>query len=461
MTPVGISRRGFIGGTAGAGVVLVIGAQRSAAQAIPDGPYGQLASQPDPNGLLLPDGFSSRVVARAGENVEGTGYEWPAFPDGAATFPIEAGGWYHVVNSEIPTPGNGGASAIQYDADGNVVDAYRVLGDTTQNCAGGPTPWGTWLSCEETDGGQVWECDPTRPGSGVARPAMGAFHHEAAAVDPDNQVVYLTEDEPDGAFYRFTPTAYPDLAEGVLEVASVDPDGVVSWYEVTDPSAATERTALQVPEVTHFDGGEGCWFADGTVWFTTKNDNHVRSYDAATETMAVVYDGNGLLNGVDNVTVENGSGDLYVAEDGDDMQLVVITSEGDVVPVAQVVGEELPPNDPIPSEITGPVFSPDGSRLYFSSQRGGNPQTGVTYEITGPFRGIEAAEPSTTTTVAAAQIDEADTATDTVTDEDDGSSPAVPIAIGVGAVAVVAAGAVALRRRGARGPSDDPDPPAA
>ena len=399
MTSAGISRRGFIGGTAGAGVVLVIGAKASA-QAGGDGPYGALAAQPDANGLLLPEGFSSRVIARAGETVAGTAYEWPAFPDGAATFPIDAGGWYQVVNSEIPTPGDGGASAIEYDADGEVVDAYRVLGGTTQNCAGGPTPWGTWLSCEEADGGQVWECDPTTADSGAAMPAMGRFHHEAAAVDPENERVYLTEDESDGAFYRFTPDAYPDLTAGLLEVASVDPDGAVTWYEVPDPAGADTPTRQQVPEVTAFDGGEGCWYADGVVYFTTKGDDHVRGLDTATDQMEVVYDGSGLLTGVDNITSEVGSGDLYVAEDGGDMQLVVITADGDVAPVVQVVGEELPP-DGVDSEITGPVFSPDGTRLYFSSQRGGNPQTGITYEITGPFRGIDQ-EPAPTTTVAAA-----------------------------------------------------------
>ena len=437
-----IGRRGFIGGGAGAGVVLVVGA-RAGAQGATDGPYGPLAGAPDANGLLLPEGFTSRVIARSLQPVEGTGYEWPAFPDGAATFPADDGGWFHVVNSEIPVEGDGGASTIRYDADGNVVDAYRILGGTSQNCAGGPTPWGTWLSCEEWDGGLVWECDPATPDSGTALPALGAFHHEAAAVDPDNEVVYLTEDEPDGAFYRFTPTAYPDLSDGVLEVASVDPDGAVTWYEVPDPSGARERTALQVPEVTHFDGGEGCWFADGTVWFTTKGDDHVRSYDAATATMAVVYDGTGLLRGVDNITVEAGSGDLYVAEDGDDMQVVAITAEGDVVPVVQVVGEELPA-EAAPSEVTGPVFSPDGTRLYFSSQRGGNPQVGITYEVTGPFRGVEAAEPAPTTTVAAAQAPSSDDG-----DGDDGGDgvPVVPIGIGVGALAAVAGGAIALRRR--------------
>lgn len=443
MTSGGISRRGFIGGTAGAGVVLVIGAQASAQQG-GGGPYGALAAQPDANGLRLPEGFTSRVIATGQRPVAGTDYVWPVYPDGAATFAIEEGGWYHVVNSEVFSEGEGGVSALAYDADGEVVDAYALLTGSTANCAGGPTPWGTWLSGEEADGGQIWECDPATPDSGTALPAMGMFHHEAAAVDPDNEVVYLTEDEPDGAFYRFTPDAYPDLSAGLLEVASTDPDGAVTWYEVPDPSGANRPTRLQVPEVTAYNGGEGCWYADGIVYFTTKGDNHVRSLDPATDTIEVVYDGTGLLTGVDNVTVEAGSGDLYVAEDGGDMQVVVITAEGAVAPIAQISAEPLPA-EAIESEVTGPVFSPDGTRLYFSSQRGGNTQQGITYEVTGPFRGIAAAEPAPTTTIAAAN-GSSEEASEASGDSDDDGIPVVPIGIAVGATAVVA-GAVAVRRR--------------
>ncbi len=444
MTSGGISRRGFLGGTAGAGVVLVIGAKASAQQG-GGGPYGALAAQPDANGLKLPEGFTSRVIARAQAPVAGTDYVWPIYPDGAATFPIDDGGWYHVVNSENFLEGEGGVSTIRYDEAGEVVDAYSLLTGTTQNCAGGPTPWGTWLSGEETDGGQIWECDPTTADSGVARPAMGVFHHEAAAVDPENEYVFLTEDEPDGAFYRFTPDAYPDLSAGLLEVASTDPEGAVTWFEVPDPSGANQPTRLQVPEVTAYDGGEGCWYADGIVYFTTKGDDHVRSLDPATDTIEVVYDGTGLLTGVDNVTVEAGSGDLYVAEDGGDMQVVVITAEGEVAPIVQISAEPLPP-DAIDSEVTGPVFSPDGTRLYFSSQRGGNTQQGMTYEVTGPFRGIEAAEPAPTTTVAAANGSGEEASGDD--GDDEASNPVIPIGIAVGTAAVVAGGVVAFRRRG-------------
>src|SRR5690606_35438722 len=111
---------------------------------------------------------------------------------------------------------------------------------------------------------------PLEPGQGTARPALGLFQHEAVAVDPDGKRLYLTEDRPDGRLYRFTPDAYPDLGAGTLEAASVEGD-TVTWVVVPDPSAATERLAVQVAaDTTAFPGGEGIWFHDGVVYFTSK-----------------------------------------------------------------------------------------------------------------------------------------------------------------------------------------------
>jgi len=369
-----------------AGESTTTGAPTSAPTTTPTGaafPGGlTLSDTPDANGLLLPAGFESRIVATSSMPIAATGYVWPGWPDGAATFddPEVDGGWYMAVNHELPDTNGGGVSSLRFDADGEVVDSYRLLENTGLNCAGGGTPWGTWLSCEEWEGGLVHECDPTTPGSGSARPALGRFYHEAVCVDAVDEVLYLTEDRPDGLFYRFTPDAYPSLESGLLEAAMVDDGGAVTWIEIPDPDAGEQTTRQQVA-ATPFNGGEGIACGetpDGRrVWFTSKGDDHVRELDPENQTMTVIYDGSGSLRGVDNIWWDEAGQLMYVAEDGDDLELYVVAVDGTMAPILQLVGHDG-------SEIAGPTLSPDRSTLYFSSQRGtdGN---GITFAVTGPF----------------------------------------------------------------------------
>jgi len=345
------------------------------AQAGP-GPYGPLLG-PDANGIMLPDGFSSRVIARAFETVPGTGHEWHIFPDGGAVF-RKRRDWIYVSNSEFVGPLS--CSAIHFDRSGNVVDAYPILEGTRTNCAGGATPWGTWLSCEEHNEGHVWECDPTGQTPGVMRPALGTFKHEAAAVDPHRRVLYLTEDKSDGCFYRFRPHRWKDLSAGTLEVAVVGPQSKVSWIIVPAPNDISMPTRYQVAQATPFAGGEGIVHFRHHVYFTTKRDNRVWDYDVRARTISVLYEA-GLdpveqLTGVDNIAASRG-GDLIVAEDGGNMELVMISPDRVASPILRIVGQGG-------SELTGPAFDPRGERLYVSSQRGDT--FGITYEITGPFR---------------------------------------------------------------------------
>lgn len=346
------------------------------------GPYGGLGSA-DANGIRLPSGFSSRVIARSGQKVGSTAYTWHNAPDGGACY-ADGTGWIYVSNSEINP--SGGAGAVRFSSTGAITGAYRILSSTRQNCAGGKTPWNTWLSCEEVDRGYVYETDPWGVKAAVRRDAMGRFKHEATAADPVRRTIYLTEDVTDGCFYRFTPTTWGDLSSGRLEVLKMGSgtSGPVTWATVPDPSGAT-ATRNQVSGAKRFNGGEGCYYADDVCYFTTKGDNRVWQYNAATQTIELAYDdslvsGTAPLTGVDNVTGTS-SGDLFVAEDGGTMEICVITPDDVVAPFLRIDGQSG-------SEICGPAFSPDGRRLYFSSQRGtsGSSSGGITYEVTGPFR---------------------------------------------------------------------------
>ncbi|GGK98548.1 hypothetical protein Sme01_62270 [Sphaerisporangium melleum] len=347
------------------------------------GPYGPLGSA-DANGIQLPAGFTSQVVARSGQKVAGTSHTWHSAPDGGACF-ADGTGWIYVSNSEI-NPG-GGASAIRFTSAGAVTSAYSILSGTRQNCAGGATPWNTWLSCEEVSRGYVYETYPFG-GTAVRRPAMGQFKHEAAAADPVRKVIYLTEDETDGRFYRFIPATWGDLSAGTLQVmvAGTATSGSFTWANVPDPDGSPTYTRSQVSGAKVFNGGEGCYYASDTVWFTTKGDNRVWQVNLAGSTYELAYDdnlvtsGSAPLTGVDNITGSR-YGDLYVAEDGGNMEICLITPDDKISPFLRVTGQSS-------SEITGPAFNPAGDRLYFSSQRGtsGSSSGGITYCVTGPFR---------------------------------------------------------------------------
>ncbi|MDJ0464488.1 alkaline phosphatase PhoX [Streptomyces sp. H27-C3] len=373
---IGTSAAAF-GGTLWRGAAYAAPAQPGA------GPYGALSTA-DANRIRLPAGFSSRVIARSGQKVGSTAYTWHNAPDGGACY-ADGTGWIYVSNSEINP--SGGAGAVRFSSTGAITGAYRILSSTRQNCAGGKTPWNTWLSCEEVDRGYVYETDPWGVKAAVRRDAMGRFKHEAAAADPVRRTIYLTEDTTDGCFYRFTPTTWGDLSAGRLEVLKMGSgtSGPVTWATVPDPSGASTATRDQVSGAKRFTGGEGCHYAYDTCWFTTKGDNRVWQYNAAAQTIELAYDdslvsGTAPLTGVDNVTGTS-SGDLFVSEDGGNMEICVITPDDVVAPFLRIEGQSG-------SEITGPAFSPDGRRLYFSSQRGtsGSSSGGITYEVTGPFR---------------------------------------------------------------------------
>jgi uncharacterized protein len=398
VVPVAGTRREFIGVGVGAAAAAalgaafwddVFGAAGSNARSPRTG-YGPRAAA-DEHGLRLPEGFRSRLIARGGHPVGGTGYRWHEASDGMATFPTDDGGWILVSNAETF---EGGASAVRFAGDGEVRDAYRILDGTTQNCSGGGTPWGTWLSCEEVQGGLVWECDPSGKRRALSRPAMGTFKHEAAAADPRGRRIYLTEDLIDGGLYRFTPARWGDLTEGTLEIAVVGAGGAVSWERVPDPAAKRVPTRRQVEGSTEFKRAEGIWHDDGVVYVATTADHRVHTYYIEDERIEVVYDGlepgrTPLLR-VDQL-VASRAGEVFVCEDiaTAEIDIGLIDRRGRVSKFLSATGP-----DHEQSELTGVTFDPSGGRMYFASQRafgsGAAIGPGAIYEVSGPFRGSRA-----------------------------------------------------------------------
>jgi uncharacterized protein len=199
----------------------------------------------------------------------------------------------------------------------------------------------------------------------------------------------------DGGIYRFTPTRWEDLSDGLLEIATVDRSGGVGWSEIPDPAARRLATRSQVRGSTRFKRAEGIWHDDGVLYVTTTGDHRVHAYDIERERIEVIYDGlapgrSTPLLRVDQLTA-NRAGEVFVCEDiaTEEIDIGLIDRAGRVSKFLSATGP-----DHVGSELTGVTFDPSGSRMYVSSQRafgkGVIPGPGAIYEVSGPFRGSPA-----------------------------------------------------------------------
>ena len=358
--------------------------------------------------LRLPQGFRYRTLSWAGSSLH-DGNRVPGAADGMGVVRQDGSRVTLVRNHELQgssgcigdpalaydvTPG--GTSTLVFDTvRESLVDSWVSLGGTLYNCAGGVTPWDTWLSCEEAAFSPdrlhlakprkqlYWDVDDAQkehgfvfevPAEGVAQPepiyAMGQFYHEAVAIDPESGIAYMTEDNgPNAGFYRFLPTAPGQLrAGGRLQMMKVDqrPDMTdylelgaemdVGWVDIPDPTqgfTAGNRNGDGVVSQGLAAGGsrfvalEGCAVSEGRVYFTSKVGGravagYVLEYDPQREKIWMIYEspGHDHFSGPDNIVVSPRGG-LVICEDrlsmAKDAQAVAgLTPEGEFFRFCQV-----------------------------------------------------------------------------------------------------------------------------
>ncbi len=414
-----LGRRGFVKGSLGAaGAAALFSSLFS--RRVSASEYGELV--PDPDGILdLPEGFSYTVLQEAGVPMA-DGYVVPGRPDGMACFAGANGTWLLMRNHEVSAgddsngayargeapkeaydpDGFGGVTRVVINAQtGTVLSTNLVLTGTVRNCAGGPSPWG-WLSCEENtvgEHGYVFACPQDAESVVPAEPIIGfgRYNHEAAAVDPDTLVTYLTEDRGDSCFYRHVPDDLEFPFEGRLQALRIlDTDALntaslgkvgelfeIEWVDIEDPAPAddTVRYAAQADGATVFIRGEGLWFFEGEIYFSCTNGGPaglgqifrvVDDGDTGTLELVAVSDGAATLDFPDNLTVAPW-GELFICEDGSNDQFIrVLAADGTLCDFARNALSE--------SELAGVCFSPDGDALFVNIQ-----EEGLTLMVTGPF----------------------------------------------------------------------------
>lgn len=419
--------------------------------------YGKL--QQDIQGIVdLPEGFTYKIISTVGEKMN-DGFYLPGKPDGMAAFPLDENRCVVVRNHELSPnqyntegpfgknnellnklnsedlydfgkgelPAVGGTTNFIFNIKKQKIEKqFLSLIGTNRNCAGGATPWGTWLTCEEDTSkqgaekgrleknhGYVFEV-PASDKMNIAKPipikAMGRFNHEAVCIDPQTGIVYLTEDTHDSLIYRFIPNVKNDLHKGgklqALKIKGVNQFDTRNWdsqnmkigenYDVewldlenVDPEEDDLRLRGFEAGATRFARGEGMWFGENEFYFActsggSKKNGQIFKYkvskaEGTTNEMEnpsklvlfIQPDNGDLMQYCDNLTIAPW-GDVILCEDTRSPRVIGITPEGKLYPIAHNVGHK--------SEFAGACFSPDGSTLFVNIQ-----DAGLTIAIKGPW----------------------------------------------------------------------------
>lgn len=433
-----LHRRQFLSATASAFAALSLsGCMTRGAMPSNFAGYGPLV--PDPQGLLdLPEGFSYRLLSSLGEAMDDGGTV-PDKADGMGCLPLPNGEIALVRNHElVPTDDAGGAFAKGFGKHNGefvpggtttiVLDAatlrkkreFRSLGGTIRNCAGGVTPWGSWLTCEEAPTGpgqrygegleqnHGWTFEVPAGAPGLVDPvplkAMGRFNHEAACVDPATGLIYQTEDRDDSVLYRFVPKVPGDLARGgqlqamrIVGVADTrNHDGVVmpvgrryavEWFPLDNVEAPKDdlRQRAAAQGAALIARGEGIHMGTDELFICSTSGGAkklgqifklIPGRGGKGDEIELFFESENeeQFNYGDNLTV-GPNGHLIVCEDQYtdvvDNRLIGITPAGD----PYVFGRLR-----LQTELAGGCFSPDGKWFFVNAYAPTR-----TVAITGPW----------------------------------------------------------------------------